>query len=188
MTQFSTHTARTAPQASQPLLAQVQKALGFVPNLFAVLAESPQVLEGYLTLSAALDKGTLTAAERELVNIAVSTENTCHYCVAAHSTLAGLQKIRPEIVEAVRTGNQVPDPTLNALIALTRELVRQQGSVSDAAIAAFLAVGYTKAQLLEVIGRVGLKVIANFANNLAATPLDNAFEPQRWERRQLRVA
>ena len=95
MSRFAQYTIANAPESSKPLLARVHKALGFVPNLFATFAESPAMLEGYLALSGSLDKGALSATERQLVEIAVSTENRCAYCVAAHSTIAGMFKARP---------------------------------------------------------------------------------------------
>src|SRR5207245_491618 len=103
MSRFAQYTIANAPESTKPLLARVHKALGFVPNLFATFAESPAMLEGYLALSGSLDKGALSPTERQLVEIAVSTENHCTYCVAAHSTIAGMLKARPEVVAAVRT-------------------------------------------------------------------------------------
>jgi uncharacterized peroxidase-related enzyme len=179
------HTVATAPEGARPALGQVQSALGFVPNLYGTFAGSPEVLQGYLGLSATLDRGTLTASERELLHIAISTENSCEYCVAAHSTLAGMKRIDPETVEAVRTGRVLRDSKLNALIGLTREAIRQRGAVSDATVTQFLEAGYTRAQLLEVIGHIGLKTIANYINNLAHTPLDQAFQPQAWNASEL---
>jgi uncharacterized peroxidase-related enzyme len=183
--QLPIHTITSATEAARPLLGQVRKALGFVPNLFATFAESPAVLQGYLSLSATLDRGTLSAAEQELLHVAISTENGCTYCVAAHSTLAGMKRIDGETVEAVRTGRVLADPKLNALIALAREAVRQRGFVPDSTVAVFLGAGYTQAQLLEVIAHVGLKTIANYVNNLANTPLDDAFQAQTWSPEEL---
>lgn len=188
MKTLTIHSQTNAPAASRPLLAQLQKALRFIPNVFAALAESPQALEGELALSAALEKGTLIPAERQLVQIAVSVENGCTYCVAAHSTFAGLQRTSREIVEAVRSATAIPDAKLDALIRYTRELVRERGFVSDRTVAAFLAAGYSRAQLVEVIGHVGLKTIMNYVNNLADTTLDEAFEPQRWTPKRSRAA
>ncbi len=188
MSRFTQYTLADAPDPSKPLLEQVHNALGFIPNLYATLAESPAVLGGYLALSASLDHGTLSPAERQLVEIAVSTENRCSYCVAAHSTIAGMLKARPEIVEAVRTGAPIGDPKLDALITFTRAVVRHKGFVPDTATAALLAAGYSKAQLLEVVGHIGLKTIANYANALTVVPLDAAFQPQEWDAQQLQVA
>jgi len=166
----------------------VQKSVGFIPNLYATFAESPAVLDGYLALDASLSKGALSPIERQLVEIAVSTENDCAYCVAAHSTIAGKLKARPEIVAAVRSGAPVADLKIDALVSFTRAVLRNKGFVPAATVAAFLAAGYTKAQLLEVVGHVGLKTIANYVNSLADTPLDAAFQPQEWDAKERKVA
>jgi len=188
MPRFAQYTIANAPERSKPLLEQVQKTLGFIPNLYATFAESPAVLEGYLALSASLDKGALSAVERQLVEIAVSTENRCTYCVAAHSTIAGMLKARPEVVTAVRTGAPVGDTKIDALVTFARAVVRGKGFVPEPATAAFLAAGYTKAQLLEVVGHVGLKTLANYVHALTGAPLDEAFRPHQWDVRQLKVA
>lgn len=187
MSRPTQYSIATAPAGSQPLLQQVQKSLGFVPNLYATFAESPAVLGGYIALEASLAKGALSAIERQLVEIAVSVANDCAYCVAAHSTLAGMVRARPEVVAAVRNGTPIGEPKLDALITFTLLVARTKGFVSEAAIGAFLAPGYTKAQLLEVVGHVGLKTIANYINSMAETPLDTAFQPQQWAPTQAQV-
>jgi uncharacterized peroxidase-related enzyme len=170
------------------LLQGVARNLGFVPNLFATFAESPAVLEGIIALDASLDKGSLSKIERQLVKVAVSTENGCTYCVAAHSTLAAMLKGRPDVIAAVRSGAPVPDAKLDALITFTRAVVREKGFVSDKGFAEFLAAGYSKAQVLEVVGQVGLKTLHNYMHALTNAPLDAAFEAQRWNTQQLKVA
>ncbi len=188
MSRFAQHTPTDAPEASRPLLRQVDRALGFVPNLYATFAESPALLEGALALDAGLDKGTLSAVERQLVKIAVSTENACSYCVAAHSTIAGMLRASPEVVAAVRTGAPVADGRTDALIRFTRAVVRSKGLVGEAETAGFLAEGYTRAQLLEVVGHVAAKTLANYVHALTQAPLDAAFQPQQWDAQQLKVA
>src|SRR5437660_1064388 len=188
MATFTQYTIATAPDASRPLLEQVDKALGFIPNLYATFAESPALLQGALGLDAGLDKGALSGVERQLVKIAVSTENGCTYCVAAHSTIAGMLKARPEIVNAVRTGVPVSDAKIDALVRFTRAVVRNKGFVQDGETAAFLAAGYTKAQVLEVVGHVAAKTLANYIHAITNAPLDAAFQPQRWDAKQLKVA
>src|SRR5204863_101986 len=131
----------------------------------ATFAESPALLQGALGLDAGLDKGALSGVERQLVKIAVSTENGCTYCVAAHSTIAGMLKARPEIVNAVRTGVPVSDAKIDALVRFTRAVVRNKGFVQDGETAAFLAAGYTKAQVVEVVA-VGVGASLVLANGL----------------------
>ena len=188
MARFTQYTIADAPEASRPLLQQVDKALGFIPNLYATFAESPALLQGALGLDAGLDKGALSGVERQLVKIAVSTENGCTYCVAAHSTIAGMLQARPEIINAVRTGVPVSDAKIDALVRFTRAVVRDKGFVQQGETAAFLAAGYTKAQVLEVVGHVAAKTLANYIHAITNAPLDAAFQPQRWDAKQLKVA
>lgn len=47
---FTPVTIATAPEASKPLLENIQKSLGFIPNLMAIFANNPIVLQGYLAL------------------------------------------------------------------------------------------------------------------------------------------
>ena len=188
MAAFTQYTIADAPEASRPLLQQVDKALGFIPNLYATFAESPALLQGALGLDAGLDKGALSGVERQLVKIAVSTENGCTYCVAAHSTIAGMLQARPEIVNAVRTGVPVSDAKIDALVRFTRAVVRNKGFVQQGDTAAFLAAGYTKAQVLELVGHVAAKTLANYVHAITNAPLDAAFQPQRWDAKQLKVA
>src|SRR5438552_18501666 len=104
MATFTQYTIANAPDASRPLLEQVDKALGFIPNLYATFAESPSLLQGALGLDAGLDTGALSGVERQLIKIPVSTENGCSWCVAAHSTTAGMLQALRQIVKAPCNG------------------------------------------------------------------------------------
>lgn len=182
MTEFEVHTAETAPEASRPVLAQAEKAFGLVPSLIGVFAESPAVAKGYMALAGALQSSSLTGLEREIVLIAASVENECHYCVAAHTTVTQLQGLDQGVIGAVRVGGPVSDARLEALRQFTTLVVRQRGFVADVDVTAFLAAGFTRAQVLEVVLGVGLKTISNYVNHIAETPLDapfqaNAFTP-----------
>jgi uncharacterized peroxidase-related enzyme len=182
MPKFPIHDMSTAPGASRQVLEQSQKSLGFVPNLYAMLAESPAMLKGYATLSAIFEGTSLSATERQTVLLAVSAENGCEYCVAAHTAIAGMQGVSPAVVKSLRDGEALADPKLQALREFTREVVRSRGLPGEAAIAAFFQAGYTKTHVLDVILGVGLKTMSNYANHIAATPLDVAFQPHAWSK------
>ena len=62
--------------------------MGMTPNIFKIMANSPIVLEGYLTFSATLSKGTLSAQDREQIALTVAGFNHCEYCASAHTALA----------------------------------------------------------------------------------------------------
>ena len=169
----------TAPEKSRPLLEKIQKSFRFIPNLFGTFANSPVVLEGYLGLESVFDKGSLTATERQLILLTASLENDCKYCTAAHSTvLKSFLHVPAEVVAAVRSNLPLPDPKSNALVALTREIVAKRGHVEAQTIEKFLAAGYRKDQILEVLIGVALKTISNYTDHISPTELDPAFRSE----------
>ena len=178
---FPLHTVESAPAESADAMNAAAAAFGFVPNLIAVMASSPALAEAYLTLSGIFEEKTaLRPAERQVVLLAVSRFHECHYCVAAHSMAADMQKVPAEVVEAIRNDTPIPDHKLEALRKLTTALVEQRGWVPEAEIEAFFDAGYTPAQLLDVLVGVAQKTLSNFTNHLAATPLDEQMSARAW--------
>jgi uncharacterized peroxidase-related enzyme len=175
-TLFTPLTIATAPEASRPILEKIQKSLGFIPNLMATFANNPTVLQGYLGLDAAYEKGSFTPRERQIILLAASVENNCNYCAAAHSAIAkGALHTPPEVIAAVRKGIPVPDAKLNALVTLVRELVRERGYAKDETIQKFLTAGYKKEQAMELLLGIALKTISNYLDHISPTPVDQAF-------------
>ena len=169
----------TAPEASRPFLEKIRKSYKFIPNMFGTFDNSPVLLEGYLGLESVFDKGSLTAAERHLILLTASIENDCNYCVAAHSTvLKSFLHVPAEVVSAVRSNLPLPDPKSNALVALTREIVAKRGHVESQTIENFLAAGYRKDQILEVLIGVALKTISNYTDHISPNELDQAFRSE----------
>jgi uncharacterized peroxidase-related enzyme len=173
-------TDHTAPEASRPILAAVRTAFGFVPNLIATFANSPTTLQGYTTLEGIWERGTLTSVERQLVLLTASTENACGYCSAAHATVAKRLHVDARTVRAVRTGAPIADLRLNALVALTRELVAARGHARQKTIDAFLAAGYRAPQVLEVLVGIALKTISNYLDHINPSEIDAAFAAE-WQ-------
>lgn len=181
MSSFRIHDVHSAPADSKPILAATQKALGFVPNLFGVLAASPAMLEAYTTLSALQERKTaFDETERQVLFLSISVQNGCEYCVAAHSTIAGGKKVAANVIGAVRDASPLPSPKLEALRAFAQSVVQQRGYADAAALSAFRAVGYEDRHVLEVVLAVAFKTLSNYTNHLAATALDAAFQPQAW--------
>lgn len=177
MTGFQIHDIASAPKESAPILDKVSHNLGFVPNLFGVMAEAPALLEAYSTLSGLFHKSSFTPTERLVVLLAVSAENHCGYCVAAHSTIAAVQRVPEAVVAAIRDGRPIDDNRLEALRSFARTLVQKRGFASDEDVQTFLTAGYTKRNVLEAVLGVGMKTLSNYTNHLAKTPVDSAFQP-----------
>ena len=173
-------TIADAPASSKPILEGVQKAFGFIPNLMATFANSPEMLKGYLALEAEWNKTSFTPQQRNLALLAASLENKCGYCIAAHSTVAkALQKVPAETVAAIRAGEPTGDKKTDALITLVRELVSKRGYADGATIDGFLAVGFTKTQVMELLMAVALKTISNYLDHINPAPLDAAFASEK---------
>lgn len=180
MLKFPIHTVATAPERSKPILEQTAKSVGFVPNLHGMLAESPALLKGYTTLSAIFDQTSLTPTERQIVLLTVSAENGCAYCMAAHTTIARMQGVAEDVVGALRQGTGIPEAKLDALREFPLQVVRRRGWATEKTLLDFLDAGYTTAHVLDVVLGVGLKTLSNYANHMACTPLDAAFEFNAW--------
>jgi uncharacterized peroxidase-related enzyme len=182
MTQFTVHTAESAPAESRPLLDGIRRSFGLVPNLFGVFAESPAALRGGLAIYEAFSTSSLTPAEQQLVMLAVSEANDCEYCVAAHSTLAKrFAKVDAALVDATRRREALADAKLDALVTFTRKVVEERGMLAEADVAAFLDAGYTKAQVIEVLLGVGMKTFNNYVDHIAHTPLNDQFKAEAWQ-------
>ena len=181
MTDFNVHTIDTAPEDSRPLLEQAQQAFGFVPNLIGVLAESPAVAEAYLALGQVFDKSSLTAVERQVAILTISRYNECDYCMAAHSAIGSMQKVPADVIEAVRNDQPIADAKLEALRLFATAMVDKRGWLAEDDITAFLEAGYSKAQILEIVLAASFKTLSNYANHMAATPLDDAFVSRTWQ-------
>ena len=180
MSKFNVHTKETAPTKSAELLGNAEKVFGFIPNLLGVFAESPATLKAYLTIGQIFDESSFSATERQVVALAASRFNECRYCVAAHSVVADLQKVPADVIEAIRNDQPIADSKLEVLRTFTTAVVEKRGWVSDDEIAAFLAAGYSRAQILEVILGISLKTLSSYSNHIADTPLDDAFASKAW--------
>ncbi|HCP55179.1 MAG: carboxymuconolactone decarboxylase [Pseudomonadaceae bacterium] len=183
MSTFKLHDQNTAPEASKPLLENSQKAFGMVPGLHAVMAESPGLLEGYQVLHNLFLNSSFTAEEQTVVWQSINVEHNCHYCVPAHTGIAKAMKVSDEISNALRDETPLPTPKLEALRDFTLAMVRQRGELKTSQIEDFYAAGFSQKNVLEVILALSQKVMSNYTNHVAQTPIDAAFKSFAWEKK-----
>ena len=173
---FEVHNIDSSPEPSKPLLEKSQKGFGMIPNLHAVLAESPAALEAYQELGRLFQQTSFNKDELTVVWQTVNAEHDCHYCLPAHTAVAHSMGVDAGLIEAMHNGLALPDEKLQTLKDTTLALVRNRGRLSDAELAAFTAAGYGQQQLLEIVLGISQKVISNYVNHLAETPLDEPFK------------
>jgi uncharacterized peroxidase-related enzyme len=172
MSRLAIPTVEQSLPAAQPLLAAVEQQLGVVPNLMKLVGNSPAALEGYLSLSGALGKGTLGAKTAERIALAVAEFNQCAYCLSAHTYL-GLHVAKLDEAEIAANRNGVSgDAKADAALRFAMKVVRNRGHVADVDVTTVKAAGFNDAQVIEIVLHVALNTLTNYVNEVAQTEID----------------
>jgi alkylhydroperoxidase family enzyme len=182
MTTLKVHNIENAPKESKQFLEKSQKAFGMIPGLHGVLAGAPKTLEAYQILHQLFTESSFNAEELTVVWQTINVEHACHYCVPAHTGIAKMMKVDDAITEALRNETILKNTKLEALRSMTLAIVKNRGQVSQEDLTAFYAVGYEERQILEIILGVSQKVISNYTNHIANTPVDAPFQAFSWKK------
>lgn len=153
------------------LLDGVQKKLGSTPNVMLTMANSPAVLEAYLSFSAALARGSLPASLREQIALVVAESNGCDYCLAAHGALGRMAGLSDADIADSRRATSV-DLKIEAVLTFAQQVVRERGRVSDADIERLRAAGFNDGYIAEIVANVVVNLFTNYLNHVAETDVD----------------
>lgn len=175
MTAFTSQTIDTAPAESKLLLQRIDRQFGFIPNLLSAMAVSPATLQSYLSLTELFNQTHFSSTERQFLLLTISRYRNCCYCLAAHGSLAKMQKIPADIVNAVYYNEALKDPRLEALRAFTLSVLEQQGWVGQDVLDDFYRAGFSQQHVLEVVLAISFKTLSNFVNHINDTPIDKQF-------------
>jgi uncharacterized peroxidase-related enzyme len=174
MTTFTVPTREEVSENNQAIFDNLNKALGFVPNLYATIAYSKNGLEKFLAFQNA--KSSLSNKEKEAVNLIVSQVNGCIYCQSAHLVLGKMNGFTDEQLTEIRHGKS-SDSKLNALVTLAADSTKNRGNASETNVDAFFAAGYSKENLVDLILQVSDKTAMNYLHNLTKIPVDFPLAP-----------
>jgi AhpD family alkylhydroperoxidase len=180
MTDFPIHTPESAPAGSKALLEATQKRVGRIANVYGALAEAPIALEAYDMLGTLLRRASFTPTERHVVWFTINAYHDCHYCMAAHTLLAKAEKVPEDVIGTARAMGSYDDPKFEALRVFTLDMVDSRGFTPPEGQKAFLAAGFTRQNVLEIITVIAHKVLSNYTNHIVEPPLDKAFAPFIW--------
>jgi len=181
MKAYELYNVETAPEGSKPLLENSIKGFGMIPNLHAVMAESPALLEAYQNAHRLFStECSFDTEEKTVVWQTINVEHDCHYCVPAHTYIANAMKVDPAITEALRSGGPMPTEKLQVLQDTTLAIVRNRGQLTTEEAEAFYAAGYGNQQVLDIVLGLSQKVMSNYVNHLAKTPVDPPFQEFAW--------
>jgi uncharacterized peroxidase-related enzyme len=170
MSTFNVPKREEVSENNQAIFDNLNKALGFVPNLYATYAHSNTALENYLTFSNA--KTSLSTKEREVVNLAVSEVNGCIYCLSAHTAIGKMNGFTDAQIFELRDGRASFDNKLNALARLAKNITENRGKTDEDVLENFFNAGYSKGNLIDTISLVGDKTISNYLHSTTKVPVD----------------
>ncbi|ACR32750.1 carboxymuconolactone decarboxylase family protein [Burkholderia glumae] len=174
--------AETAQGRTKEVLDTARQQVGFIPNMYAGMANFPAVLDTYLHgYKLFRTESALTPAEQETVFLAISRANECTYCMAAHSMIAtAVSKTPVDVVQAIRSDSPIDDPKLAALAEFTRLMVMSRGRPTSEQLSAFVSAGYTEHTVLEIILAIAVKTLSNYSNHVFHTEVDQKFQDFAW--------
>ena len=169
-TTFAVPTRADVSANNQAIFDNLQKGLGFVPNLYAYFGKNETALGDYLALQNR--KSTLKAKEREVINLVTSQINDCRYCQSAHTALGKMNGFTDEQILEIRSGEASFDAKLDALAKFTASVVENRGRATIDAREDFFAAGYNEANLIDVVIVIGDKTVSNYLHALTNLPID----------------
>jgi alkylhydroperoxidase family enzyme len=151
-----------------------------IPNLIGAMATSPVLINSLVGLFGNVHGGSFTEAQVQTVLLTDAVTNASSWAVAFHSTLALKEGIDPADVQAIREGRLPKDGKLAALSALAKTMIEKRGRLDDADVDRFLAAGFGKDHLLEVIAAVAASTITNYTSNITKPPVEAPFQAHAW--------
>ena len=165
-TKFTFYTPENAEGDAKVTLESIKKKYGFVPNLFAYMAEAPYTIEAYAMLSEILAKTDLTTAQQQIALLAVSQYNQCDFCTVAHRGFGKLNGASSQTMDAIHMGSIIEDPKDKALVDMVIAITDKKGWIDQEDMDAFFEAGFTKRNIYDLILVVTTKTLSNYSNHL----------------------
>ncbi len=176
MTNFKVPTRGDVSENNKAIFDNLTNAIGMVPNLYATIAYSDTALSNYLQFQNA--KTSFTKREKEVVNLVVSQINGCHYCQAAHTTVAKMNGFTEDQILQIRASFSDWDKKLDALAKLTKAITESKGNKVEKELNNFFNQGYTKGSLVDLLLLIADKVVMNYLHNITKVAIDFPLAPE----------
>ena len=176
MSKFNVPTRAEVSEANQAIFDNLQKGLGFVPNLYASFAHSENALASFLAFSGA--PTSFSKKEKEVIDLAISQVNSCRYCQSAHTAIAKMNGFTDEQALELREGRASWDSKLDALAKISKAIAETRGKVSEDVKQNFYNAGYNKENLVDLITAAGAITITNLLHNITDVEIDFPVAPE----------
>lgn len=139
---FQLHTIKTSPKKSKSILEKTSASHGFIPNLYRVMAESPEALELYEFFHGMMNQFALSQQEQLVVLFTITTSHDCNYCTSMQSIVAEMMRFPKEEVEKIKLSKTLDDKKLETLRLFTQLLINNEGWVSESDRESFIKSDY----------------------------------------------
>src|SRR4030081_3693858 len=168
------------PEDIRTRLLAVQEKSGFVPNVFLTLAYRPDEFRAFFAYHDALmDKdGGLTKAEREMIVVATSSANQCHYCVVAHRAILGIRAKNPQTADQVAINYRKADITARqrAMLDFAMKVSRAAEEISEQDFADISRHGFSDDDIWDIAAISAFFALSNrMANVTGMRPNDEFY-------------
>ena len=151
---FPTPPIDKLPDDIRTRILAVQEKSGFVPNVFLSLAYRPDEFRAFFAYHDALMEkdGGLTKAEREMIVVATSSANQCHYCVIAHGAILRIRAKNPQIADQIAVNYRKADitPRQRAMLDFAMKVSQQANTVSEPDFAEVAGHGFTDDDIWDI--------------------------------------
>ena len=176
MSKINVPTRAEVSATNQATFDNLQKALGFVPNLYATMAHSENALTTFLNFSGAATS--FSKKEKEVIDLAISQVNECSYCQSAHSAIAKMNGFDDAQILELREGRASFDSKLDALAKISKAIAETRGKVSHEVKQNFFDAGYNKENLVDLVVAAGAITLTNFLHNITEVEIDFPVAPE----------
>ncbi|MFI5161929.1 MAG: carboxymuconolactone decarboxylase family protein [Sphingobacteriales bacterium] len=171
MKPFTVPTYGQVAEEAKPAFERFTKAMGKMPNLYAVIGHSANALNSYLQYVNEQARGTFHAKEREAIYLIVSQLNGCEYCLASHTQSAVKNKWTEEDTLALRAGTY-PEQRWQVIYKVIKSVIEQKGLVSDELLEEFYALGYNETAIIDLMVLINVMSFTNYTYRLTQVPID----------------
>lgn len=171
---------RDLPQDMRDQIVQVQEKAGFVPNVFLALAHRPEEFRAFFAYHNALmlKESGLSKAEREMIVVATSGANHCHYCVIAHGAILRVYAKNPLVADQVAVNYRKADISARqrAMLEFALKVALQSAELVEADYDAVRAHGFSEEDIWDIGAIAAFFALSNrMANLISMRPNDEFF-------------
>lgn len=171
MARINIVSVESANPEQKALYDAIHAQLGMVPNFLKIFANSPAALKAFLGLHGIAGAGSLDALTRERIALALAQQNSCAYCLSAHTAIGRKVGLDSAEIDANRAGGS-HDEKAAVAVRFARALVAHMGEVTTDELVEMRNAGYSESDIVEVITHVGMNILTNLLGKAGRVDID----------------